>query len=283
MKILLRSVAVALLAAVMGVSGFTQTNTLTETTLSAAITDQQTRLAVASATDFAVNSIMFVDKEAMTISAVSGTNITVQRGQPATGSTAHASGTLVYVGTPDLFGSAPPAGSCTVGGEFVLPLIALDDSSVWTCNGTNWQTISGEAGGIASVPTVTSGAFTMGDITATYKQGPAFADAVSTIFFIADRAYTVTDIDAVWGTAEVTGAMAIQVQRLQGTEAIAAGDDLLNATIDATGTANTVANGTLTTTAAFLALAAGDRLAVELTITPNEVTDMVVTVALEVN
>ena len=97
------------------------------------------------------------------------------------------------------------------------------------------------------------------------------------------RAYTVTDIDAVWGTAESTGSMDIQVDRLQGTEACAAGDNLLNAVIDATGTANTVANGTLTSTTANLNLSAGDRLCVDLTATPNEIANMVVTVGLVPN
>jgi len=122
--------------------------------------------------------------------------------------------------------------------------------------------------------------FTLGDQTAVYAQGPAVADAINTQFFIADRAYTVTDIDVSWAVAESTGAMAVQVQRLQGTEAIASGDDLLASTIDATATANTVTAGTLTTTTAFLDLAAGDRLAVELTATPNEVTNIIVTVGL---
>jgi hypothetical protein len=106
---------------------------------------------------------------------------------------------------------------------------------------------------------------------------------VDGIFFIATRPYRVTDIDAVWGTAESTGSMDIQVDRLQATEACGAGDNLLSAVIAATGTANTVNNGTLTTTTADLNLAVGDRLCVDLTATPNEVVSMVVSVALQPN
>jgi hypothetical protein len=117
--------------------------------------------------------------------------------------------------------------------------------------------------------------------------GGAAATHVDTIFFVADRAYTVTAIKAVWGTAEATGDMDIQVERLQATEACTggAGDNLLSAAIDAStngggGTANTVNTGTLVSTT-VTTLAAGDRLCLNLTATPNEITNMVVTVGLD--
>lgn len=281
MKTLFRSLSVALLAVALGVTGLAQTNTLTSTTLSATVDSDDTSIQVTSATDFAVGSIVFVDKEAMTISSVVGTVVGVRRGVPTTRSTAHSSGATAFVGTPDLYGTNDPAGMCTTAAEFVLPFVALDTGTVWNCTNSEWIAETSGFGGSIALPT--SSSFTIGDTAASYNQGPAFADAVSSIFFIADRAYTVTSIEAVWSTAESTGAMDIQVQRLQGTEAIAAGDDLLSAVIDATGTADTVNAGTLTATAALLDLAAGDRLAVELSATPNEVVNMVVTVGLEVN
>jgi hypothetical protein len=136
---------------------------------------------------------------------------------------------------------------------------------------------------VATIPDAASGAFNFGHTTATIYLGAA-ALHVDGIFFIADRAYLVTDIDAVWGTAESTGAMDIQVERLQATEACTggAGDNLLSAVIDATGAANTVNNGTLAG-AGVTALAAGDRLCLNLTATPNEITNMVVTVGLDPN
>lgn len=131
--------------------------------------------------------------------------------------------------------------------------------------------------------TFPSAAANIGESTATWVQGATAADAVNTQFFIADRAYTVTAINVVWGVAESTGAMDVMVQRLQGTEACGSGDDLLAAVVDATATANTVTEPDLTETAALLDLAAGNRMCVELTATPNEVTNLVVTVTLQVN
>lgn len=123
---------------------------------------------------------------------------------------------------------------------------------------------------------------TVGTVFTQFVQGGTAADALDTIFFIAPRAVTITQIDAVWGVAESTGSMDIQVERLQGTEACTGGngDDLLSAVIDATTTADTVANGALTATSADLDLAAGDRLCLNLTATPNEVVNMVVTVSM---
>ena len=124
---------------------------------------------------------------------------------------------------------------------------------------------------------------TIGDTSVSWSQGATPADALDTIFFVADRAYTITDVDVVWGTAESTGSMDVDVEKLTGTEACASGTDVISAVVDATGTANTVASATLSSTASELDLAAGDRLCVDLTATPNEVANLVVTVGLQVN
>jgi hypothetical protein len=131
-------------------------------------------------------------------------------------------------------------------------------------------------------PTLSSGdsLSALGEKMITKAYGETSAEHVSSVFFIVEQNYTVTGIDAAWSTAETTGAMDIQVQRLQGTEACGSGDDLLQAVIDATGTANTVSAGTLTTTTANRNLSDGERLCVELTATPNEVTGIVVSVRL---
>ncbi len=122
---------------------------------------------------------------------------------------------------------------------------------------------------------------TLGEFTVTKDFGPTTAELITANgkFFIATRKYRVVDIDAVWTTAESTGSMDIIVERLQSTEACGSGD-ALNTAIDGTGTAETVNNGTLTGTVALLSLAAGDRLCVTLTATPNEVVGIVVSVRL---
>jgi hypothetical protein len=154
-----------------------------------------------------------------------------------------------------------------------------DQNQAFNPAATATVTIDGSAGTIAFGD---AGAFG-GEHTVTWAQGGTAGDALDTQFFIADRAYTVTEINVVWGVAESTGAMDVMVERLQSTEACAAGDDLQAAVVDATGTANTVATPTLTSTTANLDLAAGNRLCVDVSATPNEVANLVVTVTLQVN
>jgi hypothetical protein len=90
------------------------------------------------------------------------------------------------------------------------------------------------------------------------------AAGVAGIFFVAPYPCTVTKISAVYATA-AGQAGALTVERLQGTEAPAAGDDLLATTkIDLYTTINTVQSPDLTGTGAHLTLAAGDRLALKL-------------------
>lgn len=93
----------------------------------------------------------------------------------------------------------------------------------------------------------------------------AFANGdAGKIFFVAPFVCTVTKISEVHATA-AGQAGTLTVERLQGTEAPGAGDDLLGTTkIDLEGTINTVQNPGLTATAANLVLAIGDRLALKL-------------------
>ena len=98
-------------------------------------------------------------------------------------------------------------------------------------------------------------------IASTTLHGAVPATATNyTTFFIAPYKCVVLGIDAVWGTASTSGTL--NVERLQGTEAHDAGDDLLSATINMAGAANTVNAGTLIAgaNAAPLELADGDRL-----------------------
>ena len=63
-----------------------------------------------------------------------------------------------------------------------------------------------------------------------------------------------------FGTAE-GGTSNVQIERLQGTEDVTAGDDLLSSALDGNGTANTVQSGALVGTD-VVNLNQGDRLAV---------------------
>lgn len=84
-------------------------------------------------------------------------------------------------------------------------------------------------------------------------------------FFTADgKSYAVSTIEAAWTVPESTAVTAnLKVERCQGTEAAAAGDDLLAVTnLSVKGTANTVNVGTVLVAAGINVLAAGDRLVV---------------------
>ena len=139
-------------------AAFSQVNP-TSTTLSAAIADERvTRINVASATGFVASTGtldygIFVDREFMRITGVSGTVITVSRGQSNTSATPHASGARVFVGrygSSATTGSAggpfiqgPMRGSCTASGMPFLPLIqvnanALDGQAMYNCNRGFW-------------------------------------------------------------------------------------------------------------------------------------------------
>ena len=88
------------------------------------------------------------------------------------------------------------------------------------------------------------------------------SNACADIFFLATQRVKVTKISWVHGTA--ASAATVTVERLQGTEAVTAGDDLLGATkIDANAAANTVQTPALTGTAAHLVLEPGNRLAIK--------------------
>jgi len=89
------------------------------------------------------------------------------------------------------------------------------------------------------------------------------AAGVAFIFFVAPFRCRVTKISEVHAT--VAGqAGTLTVERLQGTEAPAAGDDLLATTkVDLTATINTVQSPALTATVANLVLEVGNRLALK--------------------
>ena len=136
---------------------------LTSTTLSAAVTQTQNFITVGSATGFTASSatgtqyIVYVNKEAMRITGVNGTRITVERGNAGT-QTPHASGTRVMVGaagsssagnvTGGPFVRNSPAGACTRSAVATLPVINITNGVWYNCNGGVWLPQTG----ISDVP-----------------------------------------------------------------------------------------------------------------------------------
>ena len=99
-------------------------------------------------------------------------------------------------------------------------------------------------------------------------------------FWTAPYKCVVLGVDAIWSTASTSGTL--NIERLQGTEAHDAGDDLLSATIDTSGAANTVNAGTLIAgvNAGPLELDEGDRLGLVDAGTLTNLVNLTVTVTL---
>lgn len=116
--------------------------TLTHTTLSGAITASATSFAVASATNIAADVRLFVDKELMIVTAVSGTTVTVRRAVANGGqATRHASGARVWVdnatqGSP--FITYDVSGACLTSEMRWTPMINTANGSIFECEGGYW-------------------------------------------------------------------------------------------------------------------------------------------------
>lgn len=153
----MKRISFLMLALVLAVVGVTvplqaQTTDIGFTTLSAAATAGASTIRVTSATGFTASSgtlqyVAFVDKEAMLITGVSGTTITVQRGFGQTLVSAHLSGATTYVGasgsvsaggfTAGPFVQSTPMGTCSRSG-ITLPLINIRTAKMVNCLGGQW-------------------------------------------------------------------------------------------------------------------------------------------------
>lgn len=116
----------------------------TSTTLSSAVTATQAVWAVASASGFTAGNFAYADYEAVQIVSVSGTNVTVLRGQMGTVARAHASSETVITGVAQFFQQADPdfGAACTrgAGQAAYLPWINVQTGNVFVCRtGGTWN------------------------------------------------------------------------------------------------------------------------------------------------
>jgi hypothetical protein len=72
---------------------------------------------------------IYVGREAMAVTGVSGTTISVIRGVAGSRATPHVSGATVYVGAPSYFVSYPQSGACTRANQVALPTININPST----------------------------------------------------------------------------------------------------------------------------------------------------------
>lgn len=122
---------------------------LPNTTLSTALSTSSGKvIVVASATGITAPSTsdgtkltyLWIDKEALEVQAVNGTNISVARGVNGTGATPHVSGALVLViqASKATFFGFIPTGSCTRSNELLLPRIHFASGVISDCLGGQW-------------------------------------------------------------------------------------------------------------------------------------------------
>jgi hypothetical protein len=139
-----------LLGSVLLLSAFGSAQTLlTNTTLSSAVADSSTRtVAVTSATginapsltDFTKSTDIYVDRELLHVEQVSGTTLTVSRGQSGTIAQPHVSGAFLFV-IPQFAGNlfrTLPNGACTRANELFLPRIEVATGLFSDCLGGQW-------------------------------------------------------------------------------------------------------------------------------------------------
>lgn len=124
---------------------------LGSTTLSSAVSDNKSQvIVVASATGISapsngITTYLYVGREAMAVTAVSGTSISVIRGVSGSRATPHISGATVYVGSPSYFVSFPQFGGCTRANVAALPTININPSAgalngvLFDCFGGLWH------------------------------------------------------------------------------------------------------------------------------------------------
>ncbi len=119
---------------------------LTSTTNTNAVTASQTTWVVGSNTGMAVGGALYVNREYVTITAVTGTTgVTVRRGQVGTVANAHgASQTVIIIpvaAVPTVTTNIDPTpidgvGTCTLTAHQYLPIINVISGNIWLCRYT---------------------------------------------------------------------------------------------------------------------------------------------------
>ncbi len=145
---------IVLLGLLAAFASFAQVNKLTATTTNAVVAKSDKTISVASATGItsgtinplvAATQLFVVDPgqitgEVMTVKAVSGTTITVDR---VFGSASHVSGAMVLAGLPQWFYKSNPSGSCVTASTAVVPWVNTLTGQQWICSTSTLSWIPG--------------------------------------------------------------------------------------------------------------------------------------------
>lgn len=128
------------LALVLGMASSALAQTFASTTLATALsTTTGTTVVVSSATGIIQGYWVYVDREAMLVTNVSGTTLTVQRGTAGFIST-HFVGAPIYSGPPSWFARQPPTSTSCPSGPNIY--IDVDGGGMWTCQGGIYRNLS---------------------------------------------------------------------------------------------------------------------------------------------
>lgn len=132
--------------------------TINTTTLAAALSapsGSPSTVNLASASTVAVGQLIYVDREAMQITATTSTStiFVVTRGVQGTQAAPHASGALAYTGPPNYFnassGGFEVSGPCTASAQPATPYIYVQSGNIYTCAQGIWKVT--RRGGILDV------------------------------------------------------------------------------------------------------------------------------------
>ena len=117
-----------------------------QTTLVNQVTAFSVTVTLASASGISAGNLLFVEREAMLVQAVTGNVAMVIRGSQQTTPVGHVAGSAVNAGPMSLFSRVDPTGYCSVPVTFVLINLATGNSSACTSN--SWvTTLYGASGG----------------------------------------------------------------------------------------------------------------------------------------
>jgi hypothetical protein len=117
---------------------------LSSTTLSADVLAGDLQITVASASGMTAygptgyNTMLYIDKEAMELVSIAGTQLTVRRSRAGSKLSAHNSAAVVWFGTPAQFAAADPAGACAVTASLIQPRIVPRTGNAWYCMDSLW-------------------------------------------------------------------------------------------------------------------------------------------------
>lgn len=145
------------LAIVTGTASSAFAQTFNATTLSTALGDTTSTSVVVTSATGAINGYwLYVDREAMLITNVAGTTITVQRGTAGFNST-HFVGAPIYIGAPSWFNRQPPTSTSCPSGPNIY--IDVDGGGMWACQGGIYRNLTLLGPAPAGAYAVSNGAF----------------------------------------------------------------------------------------------------------------------------